>query len=193
MRTVYPRWLAWDPTQAFPAPGNPSYRHHQDFEHFKKWIHTYGRGAYQPPRGNLDEEFDRFCEFALKLANCMIFVDEPAMIENIPQSFWDLHRLGHKRNLGLMIATHRLSDLDALAQNVDHLFVFRTPIIYDVWTLKSVLGPQGAQFAAAAQPYEYWYKGLSGEGPCPPIPASQIQRPAQPPAADPGAAAPIAR
>lgn len=152
-------------------------RHREDFNGFKRWVGQYGKGVFQPrrgPPGYLDDLFDRFCEYALTLSNTMVFVDEPAMVEDIPQSFWDLHRLGHKRGLGLIIATHRLADLEAVAQQVDHLFVFRIPIVYDIWTLKSVLGDAGASWVANAPPRVFWYKGIGGSGPCPALPVAVV-------------------
>lgn len=159
----FPRYWVFDPTFAFPGGT-------QDLRTAIQQFHETGRAIYQPGRENIAEKFAAWCEIALRLSNCMSFVDEPTMVvgtRSLPQAFSDLMRLGHKRGVGVMIATHRFhGDLPALCRAVHHIFAFRMPIDIDVQALRDYIGDDGATWVKGAPKYHFWYwNGDSAGGP----------------------------
>lgn len=91
------------------------------------------------------------------------------MIGTMPQAFEDLHRLGHKKGIGLAIATHRLADLEAMGQAADQFFVFRPATVADVYGLYALIGKPAAEWVADAPPFHFWHKGPAGSFACRPI------------------------
>lgn len=163
-----PRAWIFDPTFAF---DNGT----QDLRQATQQFVETGRAIYQPGRVNIEEKFAAWCEIALRLDNCMSFVDEPTMVvgsRGLPQAFSDLLRLGHKRGVGVTLATHRFhGDLPALCRMVDHIFAFRMPIDIDVAAIRDYIGREGAEFVQTAPKYWFWYWCGDGRGgPHEPIP-----------------------
>lgn len=157
--------MVWDPTYAFGVGS-------QDWAQFEETFQRHGRATFLPGRGDLEGKFARFCEYALQQSNAMVFIDEPAMVGNsrsLPQSFHDLHRLGHKRGLGVTIASHSVWDLPNVCQTFDHLFCFRVSRIIDVNALKQLVPEQGVAWIQKAPNYHFWYQSRTWSGPNAPI------------------------
>lgn len=165
----FPRRLVWDPTYAF-GYGQREWR---DFDHMFK---TYGKATFLPGRGNLEAKFDRFCEYALQQSNAHTFIDEPAMVgtgRNLPQSFSDLHRLGHKRGVGVTIASHSVWDLPHVTQQTHHLFVFRITRIVDVNALRQLIPEAAVERIPKLPDYHFYYQDRTGGRFCTPIPLTK--------------------
>lgn len=141
----------WDPTFAFGE-------RQRNFDSFKRFFEQYGKATYQPGRTNLAAKFDDFCEYALSQSNAMVFVDEPSMVNPMPQSFSDLHRLGHKRGVGVTVASHSVWDLPHVFQQYHHLFVFRITRIVDLNALRQMLPEEAVMEVEKLPDYHFIYK-----------------------------------
>lgn len=159
-----PKYAVWDPTMIF--PGGTS-----DWRRFTDNVTKTGRGIFQPGRGHIAERFEAFCEFTFTLLNTLVFVDEPAMAAkaaNFPQSFIDLHRLGHKRGNGVMIASHSLWDLPHVTQQNDHLLIFRIRRVVDINALSQMVEAHVIDWVKKAPDWHFWYDGQAYSGPMDP-------------------------
>lgn len=166
-----PRRLVWDPTFAF---GDRQ----RTFDSAKHFFDEYGRCTYQPGRGDLKRKFTEFCEYALAQSNAMVFVDEPSMLGGshaLPQSFHDLHRLGHKRGLGVTIASHSVWDLPNVTQTYHHAFVFRVTRVVDQNALTQLMGAEAVMKIERLPDHWYYYKGLRWKGVCKPLDLSRAR------------------
>lgn len=160
------RSLVWDPTFAFPGGS-------RSWEEVKAAFVKTGKAVYWPGRGNLPAKLDAFCEFALTQHSAMILIDEPAMVGHasaLPQSFMDLHRLGHKRGLGFTLATHSVWDLPHVTHQANHVFAYRIGRVVDLNVLKQILGEGGSEWVKNAPQYHFWHRSADHEGPMRPIP-----------------------
>lgn len=159
-----PRKLSFDPTYAFPYG-------QRTVEDAARVFATYGTCTFQPGRNRdpreLGKKLDAFCNLALDQSNALVFIDELNLVKVIPQSYYDLEALGHKRNLGIMTAVHRIQgEIPAIFQIHDHFFAFHCSVVYDLYTLKGIIGDTGAAYVQGAPKYFFWYKGPSWSGPC---------------------------
>lgn len=174
-KTTFAKWLlpqmkrclVWDPTFAFQGGS-------KNWEDVKKQFEDpkNGRAIFWPGRGNLESKMEAFCEYALKQHSAMVFIDEPAMLgtsHQLPQAFVDLHRLGHKRGLGMTIATHSVWDLPHVTHQAHHTFAFRIDRPVDQNVLKQILKEGGAEWVKDAPQYHFWHRGGGHEGPVQPI------------------------
>lgn len=161
--------MVWDPTFAFGA-------RQRNFDSFKRFFEQYGKATFQPGRVNLEEKFDDFCEYALSQSNAMVFVDEPAMVAQKPQSFSDLHRLGHKRGLGVTVASHSVWDLPHVFQQYNHLFVFRITRIVDLNALRQMLPEEAVEVVGHLSDYHFIHKDNKTWRQYRPIPVGKAAR-----------------
>lgn len=165
-----PRRMVWDPTFAF---GDRQ----RNWESFKRFFSQYGKATFQPGRVNLEDKFDGFCEYALSQSNAMVFVDEPAMVQHHPQSFSDLHRLGHKRGLGVTVASHSVWDLGHVFQQYHHLFVFRITRIVDLNALRQLLPEEAVEKVQTLPDWHFIHRDSQGWKPYSPLkPGASIAR-----------------
>lgn len=135
-----------------------------------------GRGIYQPlPLSDLTSALAEFCRFALEQSDTVIVIDEPTLaIEGprvtVPREFNALYRLGHKRGLGIVIATHRYrGDLPALFRLVHHYFIFSCGVDVDRMALRDVVGEAGSQWLQNPPRFAFWHRGPGHSGPCAPL------------------------
>jgi hypothetical protein len=157
-----PRWLAFDPR------GDVLGRGRRTLGEVRRDLAQGGKAIYQPPRGNMEASLNDFCELALTQSELMVFVDEPSMAaegKGMPQAFKDLHRLGHARGLGAMVATHTIWDLPHVAQQSNHLFIFKVDRPVELNALGQVVGQAAIEYIQAAPKFHCWHKGAGHEGP----------------------------
>ncbi len=164
------RFAVWDYTHFLPNGTS-------DLKTFKQKFLSTGRAIYQPgikSEEALAAEFDDFCFFMLSQSYAMVFIDEPASVMNsrsMGAGFSNFYRLGHKRYLGVILATHRYhGDIPALTRIVNHRFIFRCGVDTDIDALVGDIGMEGAMWVKDAPKYAYWYRGEAYNGPMPPLP-----------------------
>lgn len=132
-----------------------------------------GFAVFQPARGQIkgeDGAIAKFCSIALTKSNAFVKIDELNMAGSPPQDFHDLHRLGHKRNLGVAVGVHSLYDLPHQLQQFDHLFAFRPMRVVEFNLLVQILGPDGVAWLKQAPPYWSAHVSRDHVGPMPPVP-----------------------
>lgn len=163
-----PRQWIFDPTMAWGA----GYR---DLRQAEAAFRKRGVAVFQPARAVVKDSLERFCDLALSFDNCMTKIDELNMAGSPPQAFHDLHRLGHKRNVGLAIGTHSIWDIPHQLQQFNHLFAFRPMRVVEFNALIQIIGADGVAWLKTAP--RYWSAHVSHDhlGPMPPVP-----RPATP-------------
>lgn len=176
------RYLVWDPRQDIFRTGL------RDFGAVKKQFEKTGQVVYHPGRGDILQKFDAFCEYAMTQHSAMVFIDEPASLgppSSYPQSFHDLHRIGHARGLGVMVATHSVWDLPHVMHQANHLFVFRVVRPVDLNVLTQMLSAQGVEWVKRAPRYWFWHRSAQHDGPVQPLPRQGLPpvapQPPQPP------------
>lgn len=165
-----PSYVAWDPTWALVDDGP------HDISGLKDTFRRVGRAVLQPD--DEDAMFEPFCAFAFECPNTLVFIDEPAdsmgSRSTIPPAFQKLHRRGHKRGQGLVLATHRFhGDLPAITRVFDNLFVFRCSVDVDLEALRPYLGDVGVEWVKQAPRYHFWARMVTPngiiQGPCRPV------------------------
>lgn len=174
------RSLVWDPRQDIFRDGL------RDLEAVKKEFEKTGRAVYHPGRGDILRKFDAFCEYALTQHSALVFIDEPASLgsaHQLPQSFRDLHRLGHARGLGVMLATHSVWDLPHVMHQANHLFVFQITRPVDLNVLGQMVSAQAIEWIKTAPRFWFWHRGVGHDGPVSPLPRAVPPAPAPVPAA----------
>lgn len=159
---IFRRVWVFDPTYAW---GDGSKDLRQAWDRFQ----SSGRGIYQPGRGDVNGKLAKWSDLALRLDNCFATVDELNMAGEPPQEFHDLHRLGHKRGVGLGIGTHSIWDVPHALQQFNHLFAFRPTRIVEFNALKQVIGDQGVDWLRKAPDYWSWHVSREHQGPMPPV------------------------
>lgn len=148
-----PRSLVWDPVWEYDdAPATA-----------KVW----------QPR-DMEAQFPAFLREALRSEDALVVVDEPALVmdsRSTPPLAWDLlWRLGHKRGIGVVVATHRpVGDLPALTRVVHHWVAFRLSSWTDREHVGHVLGPVAAEWLARPPKHAWWHHGPEHQGPMAPL------------------------
>jgi hypothetical protein len=157
-------WV-FDPTMAWGVG-------HRDLRQAEAAFRKTGRGVFQPARGAIkgeDGAFARFCDLALGFSNCMTKADEVNMAKPLPSAFHDLHRLGHKRNIGVAIGAHSIWDIPHELQQFNHLFAFRPMRVVELNALVQIVGPDGVAWLKQAPPYWSAHVSRDHVGPVPPV------------------------
>lgn len=176
------RHLVWDPRQDIFRQGL------RDLKAVEAEFAKTGRAIYHPGRGDILRKFDEFCEFALKQHSALVFIDEPASLgsaHQLPQSFRDLHRLGHARGLGVMLATHSVWDLPHVMHQANHLFIFQITRPVDLNVLGQMVSAEAIEWIKTAPRFWFWHRGGGHDGPVSPLPRQLPTAPPPPAAAIP--------
>ncbi len=164
------RQFICDPTMAWG-------RGYRDLGQAERAFDATGFAVFQPARGVIkgeDGAIAQFCSVALSKSNAMVKIDELNMAGAAPQDFHDLHRLGHKRGLGVAVGTHSLYDLPHQLQQFNHLFAFRPMRVVEFNLLVQILGPDGVAWLKQAPPYWSAHVSRDHVGPMPPVPRATL-------------------
>lgn len=123
---------------------------------------------YQPGIQNAEECFVGWCEEILKQDNLLAIVDEPWAVmtsRSADERFQALARVGHARGIGLCLATHRFhGDVPAIVRMCDHFVFYRMSIDADLYAIRDIIGPEGAEAVRTLPRWHWYYRGLSPEG-----------------------------
>lgn len=157
LRSQMPRSMTFDPTWAFPNGKHSVAEAVADFK-------TTGHGVFQPQPHEMEWQFDAWCNAVMQENNLMAFIDEPALVMSamgtIPPGFSALYRLGHKRGIGVALATHKYhGDIPSLTRIKHHMFCFRMSVDNDVKAIAGEVGVPAAQYISKQADYYFYYKG----------------------------------
>jgi DNA helicase HerA-like ATPase len=171
----FPRFFIFDPMHEFTgvAPTFPTVA-----LAFQEWQKT-GRAIVQPL--NAPAVFEEFSNHALRLKNTLIVVDEInqfVKVTSMPAAFSNVVRLCHKANNGLLLITHRLSDLPVIARYTQHRIFHRVDEWSEIKALEALVGPEAAETIRTLPEFHALYFGPGSRGILPPVPQG-VSPPAQ--------------
>lgn len=180
MRSQMQRSMTFDPTWAFPNGKHTIAEAVADFK-------STGHGVFQPQPYEMEAQFDTWCYAVMEEDNLMSFIDEPALVMSamgsIPPGFSALYRLGHKRGIGVTLATHKYhGDIPSLTRIKHHMFCFRMSVDNDLRAVAGEVGIPASQYISRQQDYYFYYKGTGAGNTAQayaPLPMSGLKTPTE--------------
>lgn len=178
-KTTFCKWLSWQAPRALVFDPIHEWAGSADLEHVARRFSETGRAVYQPYTDPATV-FEAFCQVSLNAANTLIVIDEPTEVMDAHTrlagkdatypAFRRLWRLGHKRGLGVALATHQLvGDMPKLLRGTQHTWVFQPTTESDRERLEKQLGTEAGEWLKDPPTFQCWHAGPQHAGPFGPI------------------------
>lgn len=179
-KTTFSRWLSYQAPKAWVFdPISEWGEAIHDLDAAQQAYAERGRAVFAPP-GSPYDWFDAFCQVALRCTNTLVVVDEPTEVmdpytrltgrnSDYPH-FNRLWRMGHKRGVGVAMATHQITgDLPKLLRACQHIWSFDPPHEDDRDALAKYIGDTAATALKQLDDHELWHHGPQHKGPFGPV------------------------